>query len=182
MFDGIISKIVETFERFSKWLSGTAFGKAFKATFETITLVLTKLSDAITNFNVEKLKQVIGTIKQFVIIGAFVHVLMNFAAASTMFSTALYNIGRAAKIYIDSFRIKYIGSTLKNLAVAIGVITGSILLFAGMIKSGNGHQLLQGALVVLLKPSYYITPLYNTRALYNTRGRFSVFRSLFSIF
>ena len=51
-------------------------------------------------------------------------------------------------MYTSSLYIKYFGATLKNLAISIGVITASILLFAGMVKSNNWKELLVGLGVV----------------------------------
>ena len=150
LFNKTIDKIAEVFMRFSNWLSGTAFGKAFKATFEALAVVLTKVSDAVKTFNYDKFKQIFGTFKQFVMLGAYVYILVQFAAASTMFTTALYNISRAANKYMASMRLRYFGNTLKNLAIAIGVIVGSIMLFAGMIETGRGWALVQGLITIIL--------------------------------
>lgn len=148
VFDGIVNNIAKTFNRFSKWLSETAFGKAFKSGFELIATVLEKLSNAVKTFNTEKLKQLVGTIKEFVLLGTYTYIMMQFALASTYFTSAMRNISVAAKWYTSSLYIKYFGATLKNLAIAIGVITGSILLFAGMMRSGSGKELLIGLGVV----------------------------------
>lgn len=148
LFDGFVNKIAEVFNRFSKWISSTGFGKAVSAGFELITVALTKLSDGLNKFDVNKFKELLNAIKQMAILGAFIYILIQFAAASTMFTTALYNLSRAAKFYMSSMRIKYFGATLKNLAIALGVITGSILLFAGMIKSNNWKELLFGVGVI----------------------------------
>lgn len=148
VFDGIVNNIAKTFNRFSKWLSETAFGKAFKSGFELIATVLEKLSNAVKTFNTEKLKQLVGTIKEFVLLGTYTYVMIQFAAASTYFTSAMRNISVAAKMYTSSLYIKYFGATLKNLALAIGVITGSILLFAGMMRSDSWKELLVGLGVV----------------------------------
>ena len=148
VFDGIVNNIANTVNRFSKWISETAFGKAFKSAFELMATVTNKLSIAVESFNVEKLKQMLGVIKQFVMLGGYIYILIQFAAAATYFTSALRNIGVAAKMYTSSLYIKYFGATLKNLAISIGVITGSILLFAGMVKSNSWKELLVGLGVV----------------------------------
>lgn len=148
VFDGIVNNIANTVNRFSKWISETAFGKAFKSAFELMATVTNKLSIAVESFNVEKLKQMLGVIKQFVMLGGYVYILIQFAAAATYFTSALRNIGVAAKMYTSSLYIKYFGATLKNLAISIGVITGSILLFAEMVKSNSWKELLVGLGVV----------------------------------
>ena len=148
IFDKTIDKIAGVFERFSKWISGTGAGKAVAAGFELIATAFTKLSEGLKKIDVDKFQQVVNAVKQLIVLGSFVFIATQFAIASTMFSSALFNISRAAKFYVDQFRIKYFGATLKNLAIAIGVITGSILLFAGMVKSQNGPALLQAVIVI----------------------------------
>ena len=150
LFDNVINKIAGVFTRFSNWIGGTSFGKAFTATFEAIATVMTKVSDSIKTFNIDKFKQIFGTFKQFVMLGSYIYILFQFAAASTAFTSALYNISRAANKYMGSMRLRYFGSTLKNLALAIGVITGSILLFAGMIETGRGWALVQGLITMIV--------------------------------
>lgn len=141
IFDSVVNKIADTFNRFSKWISGTSFGKAFAAAFDLIATALTKLSNGLKQFDITKFKELLNSIKQMVVLGTFTYIMIQFAAASTMFTSALWNVSRAAKVYMKGMRIKYFGNTLKNLAIAIGVITGAILLFAGMVKSGNIKEL-----------------------------------------
>lgn len=148
LFDGFVDKIGGVINRISKWFGDSSFGKAFNATFETIAVVMTKLSKAISTFNVEKTKELVGVIKQFVMLGTYVYLLIQFAAASTMFTSALFKISRAADAFVRNYRIKYLGATLKNLAIAIGIVVGSILLFAGMIEGGHGDALLKGLIAV----------------------------------
>ena len=142
LFDSVIDKIAGTITRLSDWLGSTSFGKAFTATFDAIAAIMKKVASVVQTFNIDKFKQIFGTFKQFVMLGSYIYILVQFAAASTMFSTAIYNISRAAKVYMNSMSLKYFGATLKNLAIAIAVITGSILMFAGMIESGKGTSLL----------------------------------------
>lgn len=148
LFDGFVDKIGGVINRISKWFGDSSFGKAFNATFETIAVVMTKLSKAISTFNVERAKELVGVIKQFVMLGTYVYLLIQFAAASTMFTSALFKISRAADAFVRNYRIKYLGATLKNLAIAIGIVVGSILLFAGMIEGGHGDALLKGLIAV----------------------------------
>lgn len=148
LIDGIINKIAGAFDRFSKWLGGTGLGKAVSAGFGLITTTLTKLSDGIKSFDVTKFTEIIGAIKQMVVLGAFVYILIQFSLATTMFTSAMYNLSRAAKFYMNAMQIKYFGATLKNLAIAIGVITASIMMFAGMIKAGDGKVLVQGLITI----------------------------------
>ena len=148
LFDGFVDKIGGVVNRISKWFGDSSFGKAFNATFETIAVVMTKLSKAISTFNVERAKELVGVIKQFVMLGTYVYLLIQFATASTMFTSALFKISRAADAFVRNYRIKYLGATLKNLAIAIGIVVGSILLFAGMIEGGHGDALLKGLIAV----------------------------------
>ena len=144
LFDGFIDKIAGVIDRISKWAGNTGLGKAVGSFFNIITISFNKLSEGIQKFNAEKFGEIIGAVKQLVVLGGFTYIVIQFAAASTMFTTALWNISRAAKFYMNSMQLKYFGATLKNLAITIGVISASILLFAGMVKSGDWSVLLIG--------------------------------------
>ena len=152
----LVTKIGNTIASLSGILSNS-IGRVIENAFNLIANGIEAFNRAIEKVNTDKLNDILTFIGRLVIVGTISSVLISFAATMFNASRAMANLSIMLKRMASAFRLYMAGKVIirladmfKNLALAMGVMFGAIIIFASMMKAGYAEELYNGLLYVSL--------------------------------